>query len=168
MSVIACSTVGSQCQQRSQRQVAGSPQTLRRVSAVTFGSDLNTRTHCGFACGFSSLARAFLAASWHSGSLDRVAKTCFPQRALLPRVDGMACDERVTPSSSCSSSSSMWSACPATRRGHHSRHTLQDLQLVWAHFLFIVMDLHQVFVVSCVEALRFSWQFNLDAWSCCR
>ena len=161
-----CSTAGCQCQQRAQRQVAGSPQTLGGVSAVTFGIDINTTTHSGLACGLSSLARAFLAASWHSGSLDRVAKTCFPQRGFLPKVDEMACDERVPapfcgphpPSSSCSSSSSMWSACPATRRGDHPRHTLQEIQLVLAYLLFIVIDLHRALIAASWK--RFSFLGN--------
>ena len=62
----------------------------------------------------------------------------------------------------------MWSACPTTRRGDHPRHTLQDLQLVLAHLLLIVIDLHRALIASYVEALLFCWRFDLDVWSCCR
>ena len=69
-------------------------------------------------------------------------KPVFYNEAFLRRWTKMACDERVParfcgphrPSSSCSSSSSMWSACPATRRGDHPRHALQHLQFIWARF----------------------------------
>ena len=71
---------------------------LERTFWVDETSPNHTTSDTLWSCvGMTSLARAFLAAPWHSGSLDRVANTCFfHDEAFLSRVDRMACDE--TPS----------------------------------------------------------------------